>query len=89
MRKRATTYGELVARLLADADMAAYRPAKKMTAYRLAKLAGVPQASVSLILSDQRKPSVETLERLLRAAGKEWAWLDENLVDYRTIEEKN
>lgn len=70
MKKKSTTYGQLLARLLEHSGL---------SAYRLGKRAGVTSAGISLILNEKRKPNVDTLERLLRAAGVTWGWLDENL----------
>ena len=70
MKPKIQTYGQAVRRLLDELGW---------SAYKLGQVAGVTGASLSLILSDERKPSVETVEKLLRAAGKSWVWLDENL----------
>lgn len=68
--KKATSYGQAIRRLIDELGT---------TSYQLGKQAGVTSASLSLILNDKRQPSVTTLELLLRAAGKPWAWLDDNL----------
>lgn len=71
MAKKATTYAEVLARLLEVSGL---------NGNQLGLRAGVTRAQISLILAGKRKPNVETLERLLRAAGVSWAWLDANLV---------
>lgn len=51
------------------------------TAHALARRAGVSPADVHYIVIGRakrpREPKVLTLGKLLRAAGKTWAWLDE------------
>lgn len=69
MKKKLTGYDLIVRRLLDDAGI---------TPYRLAKISGVSASQISRILAGEREPGIQTLERLLRAAGRDWAWLDEN-----------
>lgn len=48
-----------------------------MTAYRLAKASGLPLATVYELVRGDREPRADALHRILIAAGKPWAWLDE------------
>ena len=61
---------DLIGRLLEEANM---------TAYQLCKDANVPFSSLSLILAGRRKPSFDTMWRILQAADLPWSWLDKNL----------
>lgn len=56
----------------------AARTKRGMSQRVLARVAGVPQSTVSTVESGQRQPSVSMLERLLHAAGFE---LETNLVN--------
>jgi transcriptional regulator with XRE-family HTH domain len=66
---KARSYGEAVRRLLDELGW---------TSYKLGQAAGVNSASMSYILTGKREPALDTMEKLLLAAGKNWAWLDAN-----------
>ncbi len=62
-------YAALVQALLADQDA---------TAYEMAKRAGLTQQAVLDITKGNRpNPRIETVRRLLVAAGKPWGWIDD------------
>ncbi len=67
--KKITTFGKLVARLLKES---------KLTAAELARLAGISESQISLIISGERELRARTLAKILKGAGKPWGWLDEN-----------
>ena len=71
MRRKVRSYAEVLARLLEESGL---------SAYRLSKHAGLSHAVLSYMLKGERQPTAETLERILRAAGQTWAWLDANLA---------
>jgi len=70
MPKKDPRFSALIALLLKQTGI---KPAE------LSRLSGVREGQISLFLSSERVPTVETLEKLLKAAGKRWAWLDRNL----------
>jgi transcriptional regulator with XRE-family HTH domain len=62
-------YAALVNALLND---------QQVTAYEMAKRAGLTQQAVLDITKGNRlNPRVETIRRLLVAAGKSWGWIDQ------------
>lgn len=62
-------YSALVRALLSD---------QQVTAYEMAKRAGLTQQAILDITKGNRpNPRVETVRRLLVAAGKPWGWIDE------------
>ncbi len=65
-------YAALVSALMND---------QKATAYEMAKRAGLTQQSVLNIAKGNRpNPQIETIRKLLVAAGKSWGWIDEWLA---------
>lgn len=66
-KKKETTWAGVVARLLSESDM---------TPYRLAKTGGLTIVGVLGVKDGRRIPSVDTVERMLKAAGLKWEWLD-------------
>ncbi len=72
MKDAEIDYGALVSALLSD---------QSATAYEMAKRAGLTQQAVLDITKGNRaNPRVETIRRLLVAAGKPWAWIDDWLA---------
>jgi transcriptional regulator with XRE-family HTH domain len=76
-------YGVLVNAILAD---------QKTTAYELAKRSGLTQQAILDITKGNRpNPRIETIRKLLVAAGKSWGWLDDqgavpnNSTDEKTV----
>lgn len=69
MPDRAGRYARLLAAVLEHAGQ---------TEYALAKAAGIPAQTLARIRAGS-VPRMDTVEKLLRAAGLDWAWVDEHL----------
>ena len=67
--RKVKTIGELVQRLAEEAGL---------SYYRLSQLSGITRSAISLIANGKRKPDIDTMDYLLQAAGKDWAWFAEN-----------
>ncbi len=67
-KKKETTWAGVVARILAETGW---------TAYRLAKESGLTQVGVLGVKDGRRIPNVDTVERMLVAAGLKWEWIDQ------------
>lgn len=69
--RKVTTFGQLIERILEVSGL---------TAYRLGQRSGITAAQISQYRNAKRKPTAESLWRLLAGAGLPWAWVDENLA---------